>query len=76
VETIRYENANQLSRQFVIASFVGSWIAGDGRLSPEVGEILWIAPHELSKLHTTPGLCAVVADAHKIFARHSTRNPP
>jgi ADP-ribose pyrophosphatase YjhB (NUDIX family) len=69
VETIRYENANQLSRHFVIASFVGAWVSGDGRLSPEVGEIRWVAPHDLNGLRTTPGLPAIVADASRIFAR-------
>ncbi len=69
VETIRWENANQLCRHFVIASFVGAWVSGDGRLSPEVGEILWVAPHDLSRLPTTPGLAAIVEDASKIFAR-------
>ncbi len=49
VETIRLENANQLSRQFVIASFVGAWVAGEARPSPEVGEILWVAPDELRR---------------------------
>ncbi len=69
VETIRWENANQLSRQFVIASFVGAWVAGDPRPSAEVGDILWASPSELRQLTTTPGLASVVDDAAKIFAR-------
>jgi ADP-ribose pyrophosphatase YjhB (NUDIX family) len=69
VETIRWENANQLSRQFVIASFVGAWVAGDPRRSAEVGDILWASPSELRQLTTTAGLAAVVDDAAKILAR-------
>ncbi len=69
VETIRWEKANQLSRQFVIASFVGAWVAGEPRPSPEVGDILWVSPAELKRLETTPGLAAVVDDAAKILAR-------
>ncbi|HEY1736060.1 MAG TPA: NUDIX domain-containing protein [Methylovirgula sp.] len=69
VETIRWENAKQLSRQFVIASFVGAWVAGEPRASSEVGDILWVPPNELRQLKTTPGLANVVEDAAKIFAR-------
>lgn len=69
VETIRWENANQLSRQFVIASFVGAWIGGEAKPSAEVGEVLWVAPEDLKHLKTTPGLYSVVEDAVKIFAR-------
>jgi 8-oxo-dGTP diphosphatase len=71
VETIRWENASQLSRQYVIASFVGAWVSGEGRPSPEVGEILWIAPQELAKLPTTPALSTIVEDASRIFAQRA-----
>ncbi len=73
VETILWENANQLCRHYVIASFVGAWLSGDGRPSPEVGEILWIEPGALAGLPTTPGLCAVVEQAGKIFAQNGSR---
>lgn len=69
VETIRWQNASQLCRQYVIASFVGAWLSGEGRPSDEADAILWTAPDGLSKLRTTPGLCAVVADAYEIFLR-------
>lgn len=69
VETIRWENANQLSRQFVIASFVGAWVAGEPQPNAEVGSILWVSPDELRQLATTPGLAGVVDDAAKIFTR-------
>lgn len=69
VESIRWENASQLRDQYVIASFVGAWVSGEGRTSPEVGEIRWVTPHELAKLPTTPGLLTVVEDAARIFAQ-------
>ena len=71
VETIRWENARQLSRQYVIASFVGAWVSGEGRPNHEVGEILWITPQELVKLPTTPALSAIVEDARRIFAQRA-----
>ena len=67
VETIRWDNANQLCRHFVIASFVGVWVAGDGRPSPEAGDVRWLHPDALAHLPVTPGLQTVVADAAKIF---------
>ncbi len=68
VETIRWKNSDQLGRHFVIASFVGAWIAGEGRPSLEAGEVRWLHPEALAHLPVTPGLCAVVASAAKIFA--------
>ena len=68
VEPIRWENANQLCRHFVIASFVGVWVAGDGRPSPEAGDVRWLHPEALAHLPVTPGLQTVVDRARKIFA--------
>ena len=69
VETIRWANATRLARQYVIASFVGVWVSGEARPSPEVGEIRWVTPQELNGLPTTPGLSAIVEDASRIFAQ-------
>ncbi len=74
VETIRFENAAQLTRHFVIASFVGAWVSGEARVSPEVGKILWALPQELAELPTTPKLDTVVAAAERIW-RASLDNP-
>lgn len=67
VETIRWENATQLCQHYVIASFVGAWVAGDGRPSLEAADIRWIQPGTLAHLPVTPGLRAVVESARKIF---------
>lgn len=68
VETIRWDNARQLRRHYVIASFVGAWVAGEGRPSAEVGDIQWLRPEALAQLPLTPGLQAVVDAASRIFA--------
>jgi 8-oxo-dGTP diphosphatase len=70
VETIRWANARQLSKHFVIASFVGVWVSGEGCASPEVGSILWATPEEVRHLTTTPGIPDIVEDASKILALH------
>ncbi len=70
VETIRWAHAHQLSKHFVIASFVGIWLSGEGRASPEVGSILWATPEEVRRLTTTPGIPDIVDNASKILALH------
>ena len=71
VETVNWENASQFSQHFVIASFVGIWLAGEPRPSAEAGEVMWVAPRDLGRLPTTPGLIPVVEAASKIFTREN-----
>lgn len=71
VETVRFKTAQKLPRHFVIASFVGAFVDGEIRPSPEVGEVKWVAPEELHRLPVTPGLIPVVEDARRIFARQA-----
>jgi ADP-ribose pyrophosphatase YjhB (NUDIX family) len=71
VETIRWEGAKDLPRHFVIASFVGTWLAGEARPGAEAGEVMWVAPHDLQRLPTTPGLIPVVEAASNILTREN-----
>ncbi|WP_036255488.1 NUDIX hydrolase [Methylocapsa acidiphila] len=66
VEWIDRDEAGKVSRHYVIASFVGEWIAGSGSPGPEAGEIVWAAPEELERLACTPYVDAVVASAHAL----------
>ena len=68
VESIERDAAGRVRRHFVIASFVGEWIAGEGTPGPEAGEILWAAPAGVRQLHSTPHTADVVARAAAIFA--------
>jgi 8-oxo-dGTP diphosphatase len=68
VETIRWPQAAKMERHFVIASFVGVWLAGEANPNAEVGEARWIEPSELAALPVTPGLLEVVAKATQIYA--------
>lgn len=71
VETVRWANAHQLTKHFVIASFVGVWVSGEGRANPEeVGSILWATPEEVRRLTTTPGIPDIVENASRILALH------
>jgi ADP-ribose pyrophosphatase YjhB (NUDIX family) len=67
VESIEPDAAGRTRWHFVIASFVGEWIAGDGTPGPEAGEIVWTLPSELARLDCTPQTADVVASAAALF---------
>lgn len=67
VEAIAREFSGEVCYHFVIASFVGEWIAGDGTPGPEAGAVLWVDPSEVDKLEGTPQLPAVVSGAAAIL---------
>ncbi len=68
VESIERDDDGRIKRHFVIASFVGAWIAGEGTPGPEAGAIVWAAPDEAATLPCTPGLADIVVGAHRIMA--------
>jgi ADP-ribose pyrophosphatase YjhB (NUDIX family) len=63
VESIETDEAARIRRHFVIASFVGEWIAGEGTPGAEAGEIVWAEPSGLARLNCTPQTADVVASA-------------
>ncbi len=67
VEMIAPDTGSELRQHYVVLSFVGTWISGEGRPGPEAGEVLWAEPGQLDRLKTSPYLRAVVEDAHKIL---------
>lgn len=65
-------DAAGVARHFVILSFVGTWLSGEGTPGPEAGEILWTYPDEIAQLKTSPQLIEVVANARKVLRRHTS----
>jgi len=63
VESIDRDDAGKIRHHYVIASFAGEWVAGEGRPGPEAREILWIEPWRLSDLDCTPHIVTVVEAA-------------
>jgi len=63
-------DAAGVARHFVILSFVGTWLSGEGTPGPEAGEILWTYPEEIAQLRTSPQLIDVVTNARKVLRRH------
>jgi ADP-ribose pyrophosphatase YjhB (NUDIX family) len=67
VELVVPDTGSELCQHYVILSFVGTWISGEGRPGPEAGEVLWAEPGELDGLKTSPYLRDVVEDALRIL---------
>lgn len=68
VEAIARDASGKVSHHYVIASFVGEWIRGEGTPGPEAGAIIWAEPRQLGGLDCTPQLLAVVSAAAEILA--------
>jgi 8-oxo-dGTP diphosphatase len=69
VEVIERDAADRVVRHFVVASFVGDWLSGDGAVGPEARRIVWADPLALHDLSTTPQLDRVLASAVRLVAR-------
>ncbi|MGB6175487.1 MAG: NUDIX hydrolase, partial [Methylocella sp.] len=65
VESIDRDSAGEIRHHYVIASFVGEWIAGEAKPGPEAGEAVWVEPARLSGLDCTPHIVAVVEAAQR-----------
>lgn len=63
VESIDRDARGKIRHHYVIASFVGEWIRGEGLPGPEAGEIIWAEPWRLAGLDGTPHLVGVVEAA-------------
>ncbi|HLJ72164.1 MAG TPA: NUDIX domain-containing protein [Roseiarcus sp.] len=51
---------------YVIASFVGRWLAGEALTSAEADRVMWIDPIAPISEPTTPGLAAILAKAARL----------
>jgi ADP-ribose pyrophosphatase YjhB (NUDIX family) len=67
VESIHRDRAGRILRHYVIASFVGEWLAGEGSPGPEAGEVVWASPSSLALLKCTPHVEATVAAAQTML---------
>jgi 8-oxo-dGTP diphosphatase len=67
VEVIERDEDGKVARHFVIASFVASWVRGQGRASSEAGRVIWARPGEIDELPTTLGLSRIAARAFQVL---------
>jgi 8-oxo-dGTP diphosphatase len=65
VESIVRDEAN-VRAHYVIASFVGRWLAGEARDSAEADSIRWVDPDVPLDAPATPGLGPIIANAARI----------
>jgi 8-oxo-dGTP diphosphatase len=65
VESIQRDEKG-VAAHYVIASFVGRWLDGEARVSPEADSVLWVDPVAPIEAPTTPGLAAVLAKAARL----------
>lgn len=68
VEIIERDEHEGVTRHFVVASFVGNWLSGEGEIGPEARRILWVEPGEINALPTTRGLGAILKQAERLIA--------
>ncbi|SFK46607.1 NUDIX hydrolase [Methylocapsa palsarum] len=67
VESIEWDASGKVLRHYVIASFVGEWLSGEGVPGPEASEIIWADPSRLGLLNCTPQTEAVVGSAQLLL---------
>lgn len=63
VEVIERDPDGRVAAHFVVASFVGHWLAGEGTAGPEARRILWIDPDRIDEIEVTPELGPIVRRA-------------
>ncbi|MBV9566699.1 MAG: NUDIX hydrolase [Hyphomicrobiales bacterium] len=71
VEVIDRDETGKVARHFVIASFVASWVSGQGTPSSEAGRVIWARPNEIPELPTTSGLARIAARAFEVLETNS-----
>jgi 8-oxo-dGTP diphosphatase len=67
VESIVRDDSGRVEAHYVIASFVGRWIAGEAKTSEEADSVVWVDPVALGDLPTTPGLGNILAKAARLI---------
>lgn len=68
VEAIERDENDAIRHHYVIASFIGEWVKGEGRIGPEAGAILWANVEDIPRLVTTPQIPVVLESARQLRA--------
>ena len=76
VEFIARDDEGDIRHHFVIASFAGEWIAGEGKSGPEAAEIVWVEPGRVETFDCTPHIATVVESAAKLTGRSVDADRP
>ena len=68
VEVIERDPANAVRLHYVIASFVGIWVAGEGTPGPEADDVVWARLDEIERFPVTEHLLPILRTAAAIVA--------
>jgi 8-oxo-dGTP diphosphatase len=63
VEIIERDTQGRVRLHFVVVPHAARWVSGEPRTGPEAREIRWVTEAESTRLLTTPGLPAILAQA-------------
>lgn len=74
VEIFGRDAAGAVTHHFVVASFVGEWVAGEPQTGPEAGAVMWADPLKLGGLATTRELKDVLRRADAILRDAQSRS--
>jgi ADP-ribose pyrophosphatase YjhB (NUDIX family) len=66
VEFIEHDEAQKVRHHFIIASFAGIWVSGEGETGPEASDIVWADPFALGGLPVTANLSDIVPRAYRL----------
>lgn len=66
VEVIEHDSEGRVMRHYVIASFVGAWIAGEGVVGPEAAAVIWARREDVPLLPVTEHLPPLLDTAFDI----------
>lgn len=69
VEIIARDATGAIEHHYVIASFVGRWISGEGTIGPEARAIVWAARDDVRALPTTEHLTPLLDGAWALLGR-------
>jgi ADP-ribose pyrophosphatase YjhB (NUDIX family) len=68
VEIIERDADGRVRHHFVVLAHVARWLAGEGTVGLEAGDVRWIDEDEVASLPTTPGLPETLRAAYAFMA--------
>ena len=66
VEVVQRDAAGLVESHYVIASFVGTWLAGEGTVGPEASAVVWATRDDLDRLAITDHLIPLLESAWRM----------
>jgi ADP-ribose pyrophosphatase YjhB (NUDIX family) len=68
---IERDETDKVRRHFVVASFAGLWVSGEGQASEELPTLRWVDLTQARELKLTPGLLPILHKGLELVEAHS-----